>query len=273
MEKATTYNFPFDDKQPLSLVCIGQAKTSPNHQYGPATRGYYLIHYITEGKGTFIVDGVSYHLQKGQGFLITPYAQTFYIADQEKPWSYVWIGFGGNLAKFLVQKTGLSSNEPIFSTKEGKILEQYIQIGLKKASYTTANQLYLLGMLYQFMSVLANSNIEKIPTTLTDDYVSQAISYIQEHIHQPLTIQEIATHVGIDRSYLTTKFKKITGLAPIKYVQNYRLTLAKHYLEVSDLTIEEIANKCGYQRTESLNKVFKEKYQLNLSAYRKKYGV
>lgn len=273
MEKATSYNFTFDNQQALSVVCIGHSQTFANHQYGPATRGYYLIHYITKGKGTFIVDGTTYHLHQGQGFLITPHTQTIYIADQTEPWSYSWIGFGGKLADALVEKTGLSAEDPIFSTSEGKILENYIQIGLKKSQQTTANHLYLLGMLYQFMSVLANSNIEKLPATITDEYVNQAVLFIQTHIHQPLTIQEIATHVGIDRSYLTTRFKKSTGLPPIKFIQNYRLTLAKHYLEVSDLTIEEIANKCGYQRTESLNKVFKERYQLCLSAYRKKYGI
>ncbi|WP_462270262.1 helix-turn-helix domain-containing protein [Ligilactobacillus agilis] len=272
MEEAQYYNFHYDLTQPLSIACIGQAKTAAHHYYGPAVRGYYLIHYIIEGKGTFIVDGIQYQLQAGQGFLIAPNEQTYYIADEDDPWSYIWFGFGGTHAQDLVTMAGFTTHNPVFQTNQKEKLLKYIQAGLCKFPTNIANQLYLLGLLYQFMSIVANANQEVSTKDVQDTYVKQAIQYIQTHINTSLTVQKIAAHVGINRSYLSTRFKKYTGFSPIKYVQNYRLTLAKHYLEVSDLTIEEIANQCGYQRAESLSKMFKERYHSNPSYYRKKFG-
>lgn len=100
-------------------------------------------------------------------------------------------------------------------------------------------------------------------------YVNKAVAYIQAHIAETLTVEALADLVGLDRSYFTAKFKEVTGMSPAKYIQNFRLTMARHYLESSALSVEEIAEKCGYQRPESLTKVFKKHYGTSLVSFRK----
>lgn len=80
------------------LCFCGYAKCEPLHNFGPAVRPNYLIHLILEGKGKYIVDNNRYELEAGQGFLIEPEIQTFYEADKENPWTYLWIGFAGTRA-------------------------------------------------------------------------------------------------------------------------------------------------------------------------------
>lgn len=52
-----------------------------------------------------------YHLSKGQGFLIEPETMTFYQAEKEEPWNYLWVGFVGSGAGKLVQDIGLNSRQ------------------------------------------------------------------------------------------------------------------------------------------------------------------
>ncbi len=83
-------NRKFSDINPL---LVGTEKCAAGHTYGPAVREYYLIHYVTSGKGTFQADGKEYRLTSGDMFLIRPQQVTTYLADQKEPWSYIWVGF------------------------------------------------------------------------------------------------------------------------------------------------------------------------------------
>ena len=80
------------------LVYCGYAQCEACHSYGPATRPNYIIHYILEGKGVYQVGERKYQLSAGQGFLIEPDTLTFYQADPKEPWSYLWVGVGGDEA-------------------------------------------------------------------------------------------------------------------------------------------------------------------------------
>ena len=72
METALSVNIPVYEHQQLSINAFGHSVTMPGHTYGPAVRPYYLIHFILEGKGEFIVNGTHYKLSAGKGFLIEP---------------------------------------------------------------------------------------------------------------------------------------------------------------------------------------------------------
>ncbi|HBA64535.1 MAG TPA: AraC family transcriptional regulator, partial [Lachnospiraceae bacterium] len=59
-------------------------------------------------------------------------------------------------------------------------------------------------------------------------------------------------------------------LSPNKYLQTLRVAKARHLLETSRLSIESIACSCGYQKPESLIKVFRQFYGISPAAYRKR---
>ena len=99
-------------------------------------------------------------------------------------------------------------------------------------------------------------------------YVAQVIRYIQDYYHEPLRVEDMARYVGLNRSYLSTLFKKYTGLSPIKYLQTFRMTRAAHLLSLTKLPITAIAHSCGYQETESFHKIFKQHTGLSPKQYR-----
>ena len=69
----------------LNPMQFGSEECAPGHFFGPAVRTYWLLHYVTSGKGTFTRDGVTYQLQAGDLFVISPYLETYYEADQNSP--------------------------------------------------------------------------------------------------------------------------------------------------------------------------------------------
>lgn len=268
MENAISIDMPIFEKQNLCVNAFGYSETNPCHRYGPAVRPYYLIHYILEGKGQYSIDNINYRLSEGQGFLIEPDCQTVYMSDANEPWKYIWIGFSGKEAGSIVSSLGLSMNQPIFRSEEKEKLLGYVMNMLHHDHSSTEDTFYTLGMMFLFLSTIAASNHDILPEADGNAYVNQAISYIQNHITEPLLIDEIARYVGLNRSYLSKLFTEHTGLSPLKYIQSFRLTKAKHLLESSTLSISGIAFSCGYQRPESLIKIFRQRYGISPAAYR-----
>lgn len=261
-------NHKFSD---FYLCFCGYAKCSPLHSFGPAVRPNYILHYIMEGKGKFLVNGEEYNLQKGQGFLIEPEVQTFYQADEEVPWTYLWIGFGGKKAEDYLRDLGLNKKQLIFQCGCGEELKQIVYSMLKHRKYTAANEYFLEGLLYTFFGTL-KENMEIAGNAGEKDgnlYVRKAVEFIQNNYADPVRVKDIADYVGVNRSYLYTLFQDNLQLSPKEYLTNFRLTRAAELLQLTDLSVETVAMSCGYQDALGFSKIFKAKMGITPSAYRK----
>lgn len=269
MENSVSFVLPTSQQKSVSVVTFGHSVTESCHKYGPAVRSYYLLHYILEGKGVFSVDHTDYHLKAGQGFLIEPDYLTTYTADETEPWTYIWIGFDGTDAPELLSSIGLSQAQPVFESTEKELLHRCVTNMLAHNHSNTADTFAVLGDFYQFLSVIAASTQEIFPKSDGNLYVRQAAAYIHNHFAEPLTVEEIARHVGLNRSYFSGIFKEQTGQSPLEYIQNFRLTKAEHLLTSSTLPVAAIAYSCGYQRPESLIKIFRHRYGVSPAVYRR----
>src|SRR5699024_6540097 len=135
MEEAHVYLFKNRKFSDFYLCFCGYAKCEPLHSFGPAVRPNYLIHIITEGKGRYTVGEKQYDLREGQGFLIEPEVQTFYQADRESPWSYMWIGFSGTRAKEYLADLGLGGNNLTFHCQQVSELKVMLENMIKRKTY------------------------------------------------------------------------------------------------------------------------------------------
>lgn len=269
MENSIFMEFPMEENVDLSLNVFGHSVTAPLHKVGPSVKSFYLIHFILDGEGDFSTQNRHYHLKKGQGFLIEPDTPVTYISDAEKPWTYIWVGFSGNEAEKLLHAMNLTQDTPIFSCTEGERLKKYVFDMLAHNYSNLADSCRLHGMLYLFLSILADAQKDKTTSLDGNEYVNHAVSYIQNHFSMPVTIEEISDYVGINRSYLSTLFKKYTGLSPIHYLQNFRITRAQHMLRTTTYSIENIALSCGYQSAESFHKIFRKRTGMSPNTFRK----
>jgi len=274
MEEAQSIMLQVYADQLVSLTCAGHSQTHAGHRYGPAVRGYYVVHYIISGRGTFLVDGVTYHLHAGQGFLIQPHVRSLYVADDQDPWQYVWLGFSGPAADQLVLSAGFTPQEPIFDlTGHPQPLSDCVQAVLARPQDNVADSLWRVGQLYQFFSLVAGTQKRGATASLGNPYINAALVEMRQHIGEPLTVTQLAQAVGLNRSYFSDLFKATVGVPPVQYLNDFRLTLACHYLEASTLPIQAIATRCGYQRTEAFNHRFKRRYGVAPSAYRHRLEI
>lgn len=249
---------------------IGYEQCPPGHSWGPGIRDYFLVHYIKKGKGVFRADGREYTLSGGQLFFIFPENVSHYFADQEEPWEYYWVGFGGSRAAHFVAQAGVSQQNPTLKCREQEAMAQCLDAMLQNYDNHPAHRLRFTGLLYTFFSYLLDESAGPgAGGGSAEQYYNRAVEYIGQHYSHTLSVGELAAFIGIDRKYLYQIFKKTCQLSPEEYIIRFRMDKACELMGNDSLSISTIAHSVGYGDALLFSKMFKKKKGKSPSAYRK----
>lgn len=101
--------------------------------------------------------------------------------------------------------------------------------------------------------------------------VNKVIQYMLENYHLDISVRSMAKYVSMDETYFSHLFKKKTGETLIKYLQKIRVYKAKYELSHTDLSIQEIGLRVGFQNTNYFNRIFKRFTASTPGEYRKKF--
>ncbi len=257
----------------LSLSYCGMEDCEPGHVTGPSAREEYVIHIITKGKGTYQVRGKTYHLSANDAFAIFPEEMICYQADEEDPWSYCWIGFSGIKASECIANTGMSPEHPVSHVKNGKKLEAYIGQMLEARQLTYANELKRGSLMMYFLADMINEHTEAATGHMTYDYsgtvyVKHAVNYLTQNYHKKIKISELATYIGVNRSYLTNSFKQAMKVSPQEFLVNLRMEKALTLLKQTEQPINVVSAQVGYDDPLAFSKIFKKKYGISPRQFR-----
>lgn len=98
-----------------------------------------------------------------------------------------------------------------------------------------------------------------------------AKDYIEEHLGEPISLEDVAEYVNYSSSYLSTLFHRETEMNFSNYLQKLRIERAKDYLKNSSLSIVEIAERLGFTSDKYFRKVFKKEIGIRAKEYRDLY--
>ncbi|MGL5548079.1 MAG: AraC family transcriptional regulator, partial [Culicoidibacterales bacterium] len=246
------------DNIELNLYTCGTEQCCANHTYGPAVRSGYLFHFVLTGRGRYTILDKTYELEAGMAFFIPPNTRIIYEADTLQPWSYMWIGVVGTQVETYLAQTTIAKQTPIFTTSP--ILVKKIEAIIAASQLKTSRKLKIFSSLYDFFYQLAEAfpNSDQQNETKQLNYVEDALLFIHTNYDDRLLIQDIATYLAIDRSYLHRLFKKQLHLSPQQYLTNFRIEQASKLLTTTTLSIGDISRSVGYPDTLLFSKTFKK---------------
>ena len=246
----------------------------------------YEILYIIKGKVTYLVENKKYTLEAGEMVLISPSILHKLQTIVEEPCERVVITF---TERFAVNN----------STKNTDLLRIFKYVEANKYHKISFNNAYkkqlenLLDTMQKIMfeerygadvlynatfcslMVLINGELESNvsnfhPISYENQLILAAGNYIEEHLSEKLSVDEIAKYVSLSASRLHHIFKSETGISILKYINKKRLAKAKELLKTGD-AIVNIYNKCGFQDYTSFFRAFKKEYDLTPKEFQKKY--
>ena len=93
--------------------------------------------------------------------------------------------------------------------------------------------------------------------SVKDDPLSRVMTYMQHHMAENITVEELADLIYVSKSYLSRHFKQETGMSLIEYLRLVRINAAKRLLVSTDTTIEEISSIIGYNSSKYFSRAFK----------------
>ncbi|WP_282938302.1 AraC family transcriptional regulator [Paenibacillus sp. RC67] len=259
----------------LTVLFSGSSQTKPGHKPGPKVVDYYLLHHIQSGFGTYTCQGVTYPLGPGDSFLIEPGKLISYKADDVDPWYYRWIAFEGVLAERILKQISLSSQQPIVHTGRKRSIgvlyhqvQTVFQTRISQANLRASGYLHLLLAEYAEALQPEQKSSPQL-TSSSEQIVQQALQYLSTQYAEPITIELMAETLGYNRAYLSTLFKKHTGLTPVTFLLQLRTDKARLLLrERQELTVEQIASSVGFQDPLYFSKQFKRLYGMSPTDYR-----
>ncbi|MEL3906362.1 MAG: AraC family transcriptional regulator [Treponema sp.] len=259
-----------NEKSGLYFYYCGHEKCSSGHSFGPAVRAHYLVHIIMKGKGIYSHGTQTVTAGKHQAFLIRPQEVTFYEADKDDPWEYLWFAFDGRDAQHLISSFFSDESALVISATNPSRLDELIAVALPSFRKRAQSQLELNGWCHLFFSCFKN-HIYNVPKDCKNTYLTKALQYIGSHYMQDINIDQLSTSLKIDRTYLYKIIKKYTGTSPKEYITVLRITAAKNMLQYSQYSMTEIAFACGFHDHSSFCKTFKRYEGETPSQYRERF--
>ena len=263
--------FPNEKFIDLGLYQFGWERCKPAHMYGPAARNHFLFHYVISGSGMLMANDKkgtthTYTIRSGEGFMLFPGQISTYIADEKTPWEYTWLEFDGLRVKETLDISGFSPDQPIYHAASKTFRETLMQEMLYIANHGDETPFHLIGHLYLFLDALTRS----VSSTrmnhsgkLSDFYIREAINHIEQNFPYEISIEDIAKHCGINRSYFGKIFHESVGKTPQEFLISYRMMKATELLKMTDLSIADIGNAVGYPNQLHFSRAFKNIYGIS----------
>ena len=246
--------------------------------------GNCIFQYTISGSGILELDNKIYHLKSGQAFLISiPGKSKYYLPSDASSWEFLFITFKGQYAQDvwtdIIASKGpvikCSLSDPFMISLINHYKESCSRLETTPTSRTGENVFNNSALGYQFIMELQKmlSAISFSDASATDNssFVNEAIQYMNDHLADQISLEEIANHAHMTKYHFNRMFQKRTGLSPWDYFTKLRIEHAAHLLITTEKTVTEIAPECGYQNVNYFHKVFRKYVGVSAISFRKSY--
>ena len=201
--------------------------------------------WVRSGVGTFSMREEVFELTEGRGIFMKHDVPCYYHGEDLQT---AWISFYSTdeLLKYVLgDREYILFDVPAFLQRETEALT-----ALAKGNSTT---LELSAAGYSLVCALFSEITEQ-----TDTVTGRVRELIYRRYAEPLTLDEIADAVGVDRFALCRRIKAESGTSVMKILTSIRISKAKRMLRYTSDTVESIGKQVGFESHSYFTKRFRE---------------
>lgn len=248
------------------------------YDYENAKRDYqgYLFQYTLDGYGILESEGINHRLSKGKAFFISfPDNSRYYLPpsdEEDHNWSYFYIHFSGPAIEPFFQRLRELSGPIISLEIDNNAIQLFFELYETIRNGKQLERYKGSEWLYRFLIALLRG-VEFPPNKKNSPYVMAAMNWMQAHYAKPQNLEEMSREIGISFSHLSRQFYKEQGITPIQHLTRLRVEHAVHLLLNTNMTIQKIAEDCGFSCGNYFAKVYKKALHVNPKEYRKQHNI
>ena len=245
------------------------------------------IYYLLEGEGTYFIDSVSHPVMAGSLVIINKsqihrscfktcdYHHRILVELQTEHFeASIQAMCGLSLGDFFQERKGVyqlkKEHQPYMKNLLATMLAE-VKSKHQRFEVMIAMKLAELAIYLSRPENLASSFLksEKAQTE-TSAIVTEAMAHIHGQLSSPLSLESIASHLFINKSYLSRVFKETTSMTVHEYINIQRVQEAKRLFETTDLAPGEIAQQIGYNTASYFERVFKKHTEVTPLKYQQR---
>ena len=143
-----------------------------------------------------------------------------------------------------------------------------------RGMFCDADENTLFKIKSEFEGILTDLYTSPTKTsTRTAKLFAAAVGYMREHMGEPISLTSLALELCVSVSTLKKAFQKESGGGVNQYYIDMKLHAAREMLCESELSVGEIAEKLGFSSQFYFSELFKSRYSLSPTAYRKHQAI
>jgi AraC-like DNA-binding protein len=249
--------------------------------YYPRARGHYtyrkkglpenFLFYCVDGHGWYKIGDKRYEVGPNEFFILPQHTEHAYGSTEEHPWSIYWMHFGGSLLpNFNTMPVVQQHFRPRAVRNSSDMAAMFSRIyKTLELGYSIDNLLFANMCLSHFITLfIYNEKHFMAPASGNMDCIDSAILFMQEHINENITLNELSHRYNYSPSRFSSLFKQKTGYAPIDYFIQMKMQKASQHLGITDKSIKDIALSMGFDDPYYFSKRFTKVMGLSPSKYR-----
>ncbi|GIP40424.1 AraC family transcriptional regulator [Paenibacillus sp. J31TS4] len=257
----------------LWLIRAGRNVAKPHYRSGPRTMTEYSLHFLLRGS-VYVENGEAQRrAAAGDVFCLFPGTSCRYWRASEEPLEMIWVAFNGPQALTLLALAGLDRREPVARAVLGEELLGTLHLLLRRRPDSAADQMETCGALYRMFGQMLTGCREEAGGREPGpaDWVGRGLAFMNARYTEPIQVQDVADHVGLNRSYFSRLFTGQVGMAPSRYLNKLRMERAASLLrEGPRRPVVHLATALGYQDVYAFTRAFRNHYGVPPGEYRRR---
>lgn len=272
-------------KEPLrikdfTLLQIGRLYSRPGDSVGfHRHNDLFELTIITGGVGTVVTNGISTPVKRGDIYLSFPYDLHNVVSSKDDPLQFDFFAFRTTESLYEKEYSEIfnkySPAERVFSDERISTLVGHALVEFHNEQPYSEDMLYhicnqiLIYTIRNFQMIKPQR--PSLNTSQPETFCYQIMHYIDTHIYTIKNLDEIATTLNYNYSYLSALFKKTTGYTISSYHQQKKLETACLLLEEGSLNVTQIAEILNYSSPYAFSRAFKAMHNCSPKQYAR-YG-
>lgn len=252
----------------LYPISTGYFRYLPGYCLRRSSYDSFLIMYMRKGSCEIESGGRTYHAKADQIVLLDCYKPHCYYTTTG--WDAEWLHFDGSNARNYFEAI-LDNGIPVIGLHDTYRFEKYLhKIYSSFKEHLSIKEALLNNYIVNILTELLIGRDLEHSVNVSASIIEDTVAYINEHLTDPLTLEELASQASLSTFYFSRLFKKETGFTPHGYVITARVNIAKFLLKSSISTIKEICFGTGFTSESSFCTTFKKVTGSTPSEYRER---
>lgn len=222
-----------------------QRYAGPRRPTSLTSHTFWELTYVFAGRGRMIAD-VEQPMQPGCVLLVPPGVK--HSEDAPQSVDTLWVGLTGSMLSDWPRSLIRRIENP-------SVAQPLEQMWILTRMSRQKIGLELEGLLRQVVGRIQAHNLDA-----ASDWPTRALTWLHNHMHEPITVAHLADAMACSEGYLHRRFKKTVGQTPNQALTQLRLERARELMQHTTLSIKQIAQRTGFTDQLYFSRVFRKTY-------------